>query len=80
MSSFTWTIIAVRDASSFLEQIVSILCSLSGRGGGLRDDQHLCVGFAAVKETTNFEVLGNHIGLTFNHQVYKLIAERLAGK
>jgi pimeloyl-ACP methyl ester carboxylesterase len=29
---------------------------------------------------TDFEVQGTHIGLAFNHQVYKLIAERLAKK
>lgn len=28
----------------------------------------------------NFEVTGTHIGLVYNFQVYKLIAERLAGK
>ncbi|MEP7338259.1 MAG: alpha/beta fold hydrolase [Acidobacteriota bacterium] len=29
---------------------------------------------------TDFEVQGTHIGLAFNHQVYKLISERLAKK
>ena len=28
---------------------------------------------------TNFEVKGTHVGLAFNPDVYKLIAQRLAG-
>lgn len=31
-------------------------------------------------EEMNFEVQGTHIGLAFNHDVYRLIARRLAGK
>jgi hypothetical protein len=30
-------------------------------------------------EENNFEVTGTHIGLVYNFQVYKLIAERLKG-